>query len=168
MEADDGTGAFHYNTTMDAIASPHGNELPADAQASQMINQRYDTMSNQQITDEKSAMYSNGLNRNGQGDLSSEQIYNVENNSIPNTMETREMYQEQTDIRNGEEGYTANDPNMDAYMMEQEHNQYDEYNPSQYQEAQYVNGEQFNPVAEQIEDSQTISDPTRSNNESLH
>nr|XP_012226862.1 PREDICTED: serologically defined colon cancer antigen 8 homolog [Linepithema humile] len=164
METDDGTGAFHYNTTMDAVALPHANELPADAQASQMINQRYDTVSGQ-VTDEESAMYSNvALKRNDQGDLSSEQMY-AENNSIPNTMETREMYQEQTDIRNSEEEYIANDPNMDAYMMEQEHNQYSEYNPSQYQEAQYVNGEQFNPIAE---DNQIISDPTRSNTETLH
>lgn len=167
METDDGVGALHYNTTMDAADLPRAKELAADAQASQMINQRYDTAGNQQATeDEDSAVYSNTLNRNEQGDLSGDQMYTVESNSVPNTMETGEMYQEQTDIRNSEEEYAANDPNMDAYMMEQEHNQYSEYNPSQYQEAQYVNGEQFNPIAEQMEDNQTISDPTRS--ETLH
>lgn len=168
METGDDAGAFHYNTAMDAVASSHASELSADARASQMINQRYDTMGGQQMTGEDPAMYPNGSKGDHRGGLSSDQMYTVESDTVPSAMETGDMYQEQTGIRDDEGEYATSDPNMDAYMMEQEHNQYSEYNPSQYEEAQYANGEQFNPIAEQMEDNQTVSDPSRSNTETLH
>lgn len=169
MEANDGTGAFHYNATMDSAVSPHTNGLPVSAQASQMIHQGYDTASSQQIADESSEMYSNTPKRNDQiqdnlYDLSNNQT--VQNNFITNTMETAEMYQQQGDARNNEE-YTANDSNVETYMMEHDPNQYDEYDPSQYQ-GQYINGNQFNVMAEQTENNQTISNVARTSTETLH
>ncbi|XP_011635690.1 serologically defined colon cancer antigen 8 homolog isoform X1 [Pogonomyrmex barbatus] len=169
METNNGTGAFPYNTTMDSVVSPHTNGLPVDAQASQMLHQGYDTTNSQQATDEGQEMYSNAPKRNDQSqdnlyDQSSNQI--VQNNFALNAMETTEMYQQQGDVRNNEE-YTANDPNMETYMMEQDHNQYSEY-PSQYQEEQYMNGSQYNVMAEQMENNQTISDVGKSSTENLH
>ncbi|KAL6264640.1 hypothetical protein P5V15_004741 [Pogonomyrmex californicus] len=169
METNNGTGAFPYNTTMDSVVSPHTNGLPVDAQASQMLHQGYDTTNSQQATDERQEMYSNAPKRNDQSqdnlyDQSSNQI--VQNNFALNAMETTEMYQQPGDVRNNEE-YTANDPNMETYMMEQDHNQYSEY-PSQYQEEQYMNGSQYNVMAEQMESNQTISDVGKSSTENLH
>lgn len=167
MEADNGTGAFHYNATMDSAGPPHTNGLPAGAQGSRMIHQRYDTASNQ-LEAERSDMYSNALQRNDQvqGDLyglSSDQT--VQNNFAPSTAETAEIYQQHGNVRNEE--YMTNDPNMEAYMMEHGHDQYDEYDPSQYPEEQYVNGNQFDVTANQIESNHTASDVARTD-ETLH
>lgn len=170
METNDDTGAFHYNTTMDSVAPSHANGLSVDAR---MIHQEYDTAGGQQV--EESGMYSNAPKGNEQSpndlyDLSDDQRRIAENNFAPNAMETtdQQMYQQQEEAGRNNEEYAANDPNMDAYIMEQEHNQYSDYNPSQYQGGQYVNGEQFNVIAEQMDDNQTVSDVARSNTETLH
>lgn len=73
-------------------------------------------------------MYSVVPTRNDQSqhdlyDSSYDQTHVTENNSAPNAIET-EMYQQVGDAT--EESY-ANDPGMDAYMAEQEHNQYSEH-----------------------------------------
>lgn len=165
MEADDGTGAFHYNATMDSVVSPHTNGLPVDAQASQMTHQGYDTASGQQAAGEESEMYSNASKRNDQMQSDLYGLSSDQSNFVPNTMETAEMYQQQGDAQNNEE-YTANDSNMETYMMG--HNQYDEYDPSQYPEEQYVNGNQFAVMANQMENNQTISDVARASTEIPH
>jgi len=161
MKDNDNTGAFHYNVTTDSVVLPHTNGLPVDAQASQMIHQEYDIANGKQVASEKSEMYLNASKRNDQmqGDLylSNDQTSTVQNNFVPNTIETAEMYQQQEDGRNNEE-YTANDSNVETYMMGHDQNQYDEYDPSQYPEEQYVNGNQFNVIADQTENNQTISD----------
>lgn len=166
MEANDDIGAFHYNATMDSVVSPHVNGLSTGASASQVIHQGHDMMNSQQMKDEGSEMYSNAPKRNDQmqGDLYGLSSDQMQKNFAPNT-ETAEVYQ-QGDARNEE--YTANDPNMEAYMMEHNHNQYDEYDPSQYPEEQYVNGNQFAVIADQTENNQTISDVARTNTETLH
>lgn len=165
MEAKDDTGAFHYNAPMASVVSPHTNGLLTDP-ASQMMHQEYD--SGQQVADEGSEIYSNAPKGNNQmqGDLyglSSDQMYTGQNNFAPSTAETAEVYnQQQGDVQNNEE-YAANDPNMEAYMME--HNQYGEYDPSQYPEEQY--GNQFDG-ADQTENNQTISDVARTSTEAQH
>lgn len=164
METNDDIGAFSYNATMDSITS-HAKGLPADAR---MIHQEYDTASGQQV--EANALKGIDQSPNNLYDVSSDQRCIADNNFAPNAMETmdQQIYQQQEEASRNNEGYTANDPNMDAYMMEQEHNQYSDYNPSQYPEGQYVNGEQFNIIAEQMDDNQTVSDIGRSNTETLH
>ncbi|XP_018305784.1 serologically defined colon cancer antigen 8 homolog [Mycetomoellerius zeteki] len=146
METNDGTGAFHYNATMDSVVSPHTNRL-SGAQGSQMVHQEYDTANGQKVVGEESEIYSDASKRNDQiqGNL-------VQNNFAPN-METAEMYQQQGDAQNNEE-YTMNDSNMETYMMGHDQNQY-EYDPSQYPEEQYVNGNQFNMMADQTENNQS-------------
>lgn len=168
MEADDGTGAFHYNTTMDSVIPSHTNGLPAGAQGSRMIHQGYDTMSGQQVADERSDIYSNAFQRNNQMQddlygLLSDQT--VQNNFASSTAETAEVYQQHENVRN--EQYMTNDPNMEAYMMEHGHNQYDEYDPSQYSEEQYVN-DQFDVTTSQMENNQTASNIARTSTETLH
>lgn len=165
METNDDIGAFSYDATMDSV-TPHAKGLPA---GTRMIHQEYDTASNQQI--EANALKGTDQSPNNLYDLSSDQRCIADNNFVPNAMETmdQQMYQQQEEAaRNNEDDYTANDPNMDAYMVEQEHNQYSDYNPSQYPEGQYVNGEQFNVIAEQMDDNQIASDVGRSNTETLH
>lgn len=168
MEADDGTGAFHYNATVDSVISSHTDGLPAGAQGSQMIHQGYDTASGQQVTDQRSDMYSLKRNDQMQGDLyglSSDQT--MQNDFAPNTAETAEMYQQQGNVRHNEE-YMTNDPNMEAYMMEHDPNQYDVYDSSQYPEEQYVNGNQFDVTTNQMENNQIASDIARNSTEILH
>ncbi|GAB1865368.1 Serologically defined colon cancer antigen 8-like protein [Camponotus japonicus] len=164
METNDDIGAFSYNATMDSV-TPHAKGLPAGAR---MIHQEYDTASGQQI--EANALKGTDQSPNNLYDLSSDQRCIADNNFVPNEMETmnQQMYQQQEEAARNNEDYTTNDPNMDAYMVEQEHNQYSDYNPSQYPEGQYVNGEQFNVIAEQMDDNQTASDIGRSNTETLH
>lgn len=169
MEADNGTGAFHYNATMDSVVPPHANRLPAGAQASRMIHQGYDVTSGQQGAERSTDMYSNALQRNEhmQGDLyglSSDQT--VQNNFAPSTAEAAEVYQQHGNVRNEE--YMTNDPNMEAYMMGHDHNQYDEYDPSQYSEEQYVNGNQYDVTTNQMENNHTASDVARTDTETLH
>ncbi|XP_025988636.2 serologically defined colon cancer antigen 8 homolog isoform X2 [Solenopsis invicta] len=171
MEANDGTGAFHYNATTDSVVSSHTNGLPVGAQSSQMVHQGYDTASGQQEVDEESEMYSNAPKRNDRmpGDtyaLSSDHAGAVQNNFVPNAMETAGMYQQQGDVQNNE-AYAVDDSNMEAYMMGHDQNQYDEYDPSQYPEEQYVNGNQYNVMAEQ-ENNQPNSDVARTSTETLH
>ncbi|XP_071560567.1 serologically defined colon cancer antigen 8 homolog [Temnothorax nylanderi] len=169
VEANDDTGAFHYNATMDSVVSPHTNGLPTGASASRMTHQEYDTANGQQVAGQgrPEIQYSNAPKKNDQMqgdlyDLSSDQ-----NNFAPSTAETAEVYQQQGDVRNNEQ-YMANDPNMEAYMMEHDHNQYDEYDPSQYPEEQYVNGNQYNVMTDQTENNQTVSDVARTSTETLH
>ncbi|KAL6430175.1 hypothetical protein ACFW04_007732 [Cataglyphis niger] len=164
METNDNIGTFHYNTTMDSVAPSHVKELPVGAQT---IQQEYDTASDQQV--EVNAPKENDQSTNDLYDSSGDQRYITENNFAPNAMETmdQQVYQQEEAGHSNEE-YIANDSNMDAYMVEQEHNQYNDYSPSQYQEGQYVNGEQFNVIAEQMDNNQTVSDVARSNTEALH
>lgn len=164
METNNDIGAFHYNTAMDSVAPSHAKGLPVGAQ---MIHQEYDTVSGQQV--EANTLIGNDQSPNDLYDLSGDQRRITENNFAPNAMETmdQQMYQQQEEVGRNNEEYIANDPNMDAYMMEQEHNQYSDY-PSQYQEGQYVNGDQFNVTTEQMDDNQTVSDVVRSNTETLH
>ncbi|XP_011258993.1 serologically defined colon cancer antigen 8 homolog isoform X1 [Camponotus floridanus] len=164
METNDDIGAFSYNATMDSV-TPHAKGLPAGAR---MIHQEYDIASGQQV--EANALKGTDQSPNNLYDLSSDQRCIADNNFMPNEMETmdQQMYQQQEEAARNNEDYTTNDPNMDAYMAEQEHNQYSDYNPSQYPEGQYVNGEQFNVIAEQMDDNQTASDIGRSNTETLH
>ncbi|KYM85341.1 Keratin, type I microfibrillar 48 kDa, component 8C-1 [Atta colombica] len=143
METNDGTGAFHYNATMDSIVSPHTNG--SSAQTSQMVHQGYDTASDQKIVDEESEIYSDASKRNDQ------MQGNLMQNNFASNMETAEMYQQQVDLQNNEE-YPVNDSNMETYMMEHDQNQY-EYDPSQYSEEQYDN--QFNMMAHQTENNQS-------------
>lgn len=155
METNDDIGTFHYNTTMDSKGLPTG---------ARMIHQEYDTASGQQL--EANTPKGNDQSQNDLYD----QRHIAENNYGQSAMETmdQQMYQQQEEAGGNIGEYATNDPNMDAYMMEQEHNQYSDYNPSQYQEGQYVNGEQFNVIAEQMDDNQTASNVTRSNTETLH
>jgi len=143
METNDGTGAFHYNATMDSIVSPHTNG--SIAQTSQMVHQGYDTASGQKIVGEESEIYSDASKRNDQ------MQGNLMQNNFASNMETAEMYQQQVDVQNNEE-YPVNDSNMETYMMEHDQNQY-EYDPSQYSEEQYDN--QFNMMADQTENNQS-------------
>ncbi|XP_012064492.1 PREDICTED: serologically defined colon cancer antigen 8 homolog [Atta cephalotes] len=143
METNDGTGAFHYNATMDSIVSPHTNG--SNAQTSQMVHQGYDTASGQKIVSEESEIYSDASKRNDQ------MQGNLMQNNFASNMETAEMYQQQVDVQNNEE-YPVNDSNMETYMMEHDQNQY-EYDPSQYSEEQYDN--QFNMMAHQTENNQS-------------
>ncbi|XP_024889126.1 serologically defined colon cancer antigen 8 homolog isoform X1 [Temnothorax curvispinosus] len=168
VEANDDTGAFHYNATMDSVVSPHTNGLPTGASASRMTHQEYDTANGQQVAGQGSEIqYSNAPKRNDQmqGDLYG--LSSDQNNFAPSTAETAEVYQQQGDVRNNEQ-YMANDPNMEAYMMDHDHNQYDEYDPSQYPEEQYVNGNQYNVMTDQTENNQTVSDVARTSTETLH
>ncbi|KYN37496.1 Serologically defined colon cancer antigen 8 like protein [Trachymyrmex septentrionalis] len=139
METNDGTGAFHYNATMDSLVSPHTNGSGAQAQ---MMHQGYDTASGQKVVGEESEIYSDAPKRNDQ----------MQGNFASN-METAEMYQQQGNAQNNEE-YPVNDSNMETYMMEHDQNQY-EYDPSQYPEEQYVNDNQFNMMADQTENNQS-------------
>ncbi|KYN02166.1 PREDICTED: serologically defined colon cancer antigen 8 homolog [Cyphomyrmex costatus] len=143
METNNDTGAFHYNAAMDSVVSPHTNGLSG----AQMVHHGFDTASGQKVVGEESEIYSDAPKRNDQmqGNL-------VQNNIAPN-METAEMYQQQGDAQNNEE-YTVNDSNMEAYMMGHDQNQY-EYDPSQYPEEQYVNDNQFNMMADQMENNQS-------------
>ncbi|XP_012540810.1 serologically defined colon cancer antigen 8 homolog isoform X2 [Monomorium pharaonis] len=171
-EANDGTGAFHYNATMDSVVSPHTNGLAVGAQESQMTHQGYDTSGQQVAGEDRSEMYSNAPKRNDemQGDLyglSSDHTGAIQNNFVPNTMEAAEMYQQQGDARNNEV-YATNDSNMETYMMEHDHNQYDEYDPSQYPEEQYVTDNQYSVMGEQSESNQANSDVARTSTETLH
>ncbi|XP_050458117.1 serologically defined colon cancer antigen 8 homolog [Cataglyphis hispanica] len=163
MEINDNIGTFHYNT-MDSAAPSHVKELPVGAQT---IQQEYDTASDQHV--EVNAPKENDQSTNDLYDSSGDQRYIMENNFAPNAMETmdQQVYQQEEAGHSNEE-YIADDSNMDAYMVEQEHNQYNDYSPSQYQEGQYVNGEQFNVIAEQMDNNQTVSDVARSNTEALH
>ncbi|KAG5321398.1 SDCG8 protein, partial [Pseudoatta argentina] len=145
METNDGTGAFHYNATMDSVVSPHTNG--SGAQASQMVHQGYDTASSQKIVGEESEIYSDAPKRNDQMQS------NLMQNNFASDMETAQMYQQQGDAQNNEE-YPVNDSNMETYMMEHDQNQY-EYDPSQYPEEQYVNDNQFNMMADQTENNQS-------------
>ncbi|KAG5308777.1 SDCG8 protein, partial [Acromyrmex insinuator] len=145
METNDGTGAFHYNATMDSVVSPHTNG--SGAQASQMVHQGYDIASGQKIVGEESEIYSDAPKRNDQMQS------NLMQNNFASDMETAEMYQQQGDAQNNEE-YPVNDSNMETYMMEHDQNQY-EYDPSQYPEEQYVNDNQFNMMADQTENNQS-------------
>ncbi|KAG5320071.1 SDCG8 protein, partial [Acromyrmex heyeri] len=145
METNDGTGAFHYNATMDSVVSPHTNG--SGAQASQMVHQGYDTASGQKIVGEESEIYSDAPKRNDQMQS------NLMQNNFASDMETAQMYQQQGDAQNNEE-YPVNDSNMETYMMEHDQNQY-EYDPSQYPEEQYVNDNQFNMMADQTENNQS-------------
>ncbi|XP_011867009.1 PREDICTED: serologically defined colon cancer antigen 8 homolog [Vollenhovia emeryi] len=156
VEANDDTGAFHYDATMDSVVPPNISGLPTGAPVSQMIHQGYDAGNGQLVADRM------------QGDLyglSGDQMHTVQNNFAPSTAETTGVYQQQENAGNNEE-YTANDPSMEAYMME--HNQYDEYDPSQYPEEQYVHGDQFNVTADQAQNNQTVSDIARTSTETLH
>lgn len=169
---DEASTAFIYDTTMESVAPSHANGLPIigenNAQALQMIHQEYDTSN--QINNEGINRYSNQLEKNNQRqhlyDLSGNQTYTMENNSVPNIMENTEMYPEQRDSRNIEEEYVPN-PNMETYMTEQGYEQYSGYDPSQYEE-EYDDGQQFNVITEQVEDNQTVSDRTRSDAETSH
>ncbi|XP_011138334.1 serologically defined colon cancer antigen 8 homolog isoform X2 [Harpegnathos saltator] len=173
MEINDGTpAAFQYNRTMDSVAPPLSNELSTgenDPSVSR-FHQTYEAASpGQQMTDEGSEMYSK---RNDQSQelygLSDDQQHAVGSDSAPNTIETTGIYQHQKDTHSDEREYTANDPNMDTYMTEQDYNQYSGYNTSQYHEDQYVNNEQFDITAEPMEDNQTVSNMTGPNTEILH
>lgn len=172
METNNGTpAAFQYNRAMDSVAPPSSNGLPAgenDISTSRMIHQAYEAVPpGQQVTNVGPEMYSK---RNDQSQdlygLSDDQQRAVGNDSVPNTMETTEMYQR--DVHGDEQEYTANDPSMDTYMAEQDYDQYSGYNTSQYPGEQYVNNEQFDVTAEPMEDSQTVSDTTGPNTETMH
>lgn len=142
METNDDTGAFHYDTAMDSVAPEESSEMYS------------------------SAPKGNEQSPNDLYDLSGDQRHIAEDNFVSNVTD-QQMYQQQEEVGRNNEEYAANDPNMDAYMMEQEHNQYSDY-PSQYQEGQYVNSEQFDVIAEQMDNNQTVSDVARSNTETLH
>ncbi|XP_070512550.1 serologically defined colon cancer antigen 8 homolog isoform X2 [Cardiocondyla obscurior] len=165
VEANDDTGAFHYNTTMDSIVPQHANGLLINAPASHMHQEYNTTSGHQQAMDKRSEMYSDMPKRN---DQMQSNLYgsSEQNNILPSATETAEMYEQQEDARNNEE-YTANDSNMGTYLMEQDHNQYAEYDISQYPE-EYVNGNQFNITTDQVENDQIASDAIKTNTETLH
>ncbi|XP_032689534.1 serologically defined colon cancer antigen 8 homolog isoform X2 [Odontomachus brunneus] len=171
METNDGTpAAFQYNRTMDSVAPPSSNGLPAgenNIPTSRMIHQTYEAVPpGQQVTDVGPEVYSTNDQSQDLYGLSDDQQRAVGNDSVPNTMETTEMYQR--DVHGDEQEYTANDPSMDTYMAEQDYDQYSSYNTAQYPGEQYVNNEQFDVTAEPMEDSQTVSDATGPNTKTLH
>lgn len=158
METNDGA-AFRYDSTMDSAIAPsqHANGLSIgendDVAASQTINRSYEGPT---ATWDSSAPRGNDRSQ----DLIYDQTRAVANHSSPNaTMEMYDRRQRSGDDRNVEQEYIADDQHADTYMAEQQgYDQYSGYNPSQYQDEQYINGEQFNVVAEQMEDNRIVSD----------
>lgn len=116
-----------------------------------------------QTVDQGSAdLYSNAPRANNRSqdpyNLSGDQTRPVENGSSgPN------VYHQ--DPRDQEGEYIA-----DNYTAEQEYERYSGYDPSQYQDEQYIqNGQQqLNVAAEQMEDNRTFSDATGPNAEISH
>ncbi|XP_020282236.1 serologically defined colon cancer antigen 8 homolog isoform X2 [Pseudomyrmex gracilis] len=129
LENTDESAVFHYNTALESAIPSQENGLPMSDQTSLKTHEGYDTANNHRLT-EDSEMYSVIPTRNDQSqhdlyDSSYDQIHVTENNSVPNAVET-EMYQQVGDAT--EESYAnVNDPGMDTYMAEQEHNQYSEH-----------------------------------------
>lgn len=166
---DDTSAAFRHSSTVDSVDPSHASGIAVSGNNSsdaRMIPQVYETTSpSQKVADEESGIYPNASKGHDQSqdlyDLPGNGMQVVEENSTPHTMETTEMYRQQRDTYNNEEEYTGNDQNIDTYIAGQEYNQYGDY--TQYQEEQYINGEQFNVVPEQIEDNQIIPAATKPN-----
>ncbi|EZA60458.1 Serologically defined colon cancer antigen 8-like protein [Ooceraea biroi] len=114
--------------------------------------------------DDQRAMDSETSKRNDQPrqnfyDMSSGQTRSVitEEDEPARASDTMEITGRYTGQEGDASAYTMDvDPN--TYMVEQEYDQYNEYDPSRYQQEQYVDDDRFNELAEeeQPEDNRTI------------
>jgi len=158
-----------YNANVDST-DHHPSRDETDA--SRVTYQGYDSSSadDQPITDQNgSEMYSRMRERNAQ---SQKNHHDISNDRIP--VDTRDEAESEITTETMPETYRREggacsddpmytDPNVDTYMVEQEYDRYNEYDPSRYQEEQYdVNDQRFKEITQEPEDHRTISDAVKS------